>query len=105
MSETGRTEQDQAAEARLRLIVAMLSLAYSMWMIWLMIPKHQRQLARMRLLATAKTYATKCARRAGAAGMQAELATGAENYVLPYSLSQFGEWLGRAYDKTRDVNP
>jgi hypothetical protein len=105
VSETGRTEQDQAAEARLRLVVAMLSLAYSMWMIWLMIPKHQRQLLRMRVLLTAKTASGKCARRAGAAGIRAELSTGAENYALPYTLSQVRDWLGRAYDKTRDVNP
>lgn len=96
-------DEDQAAEDKLRLIVALLSLGYSTWMIWMLIPQHQRQLWAMRVLAAAKTAARKFARRAGAGAMRAELATDRQNYALPYSLSCAADWLGRVYDKTRNV--
>jgi hypothetical protein len=73
-------------------------------MIWLMIPAHRRQLARMRLLLAARTAADRCARRAGAAAIRAELTTGCENYALPYSLSRLREFLMTAYDKTRSID-
>lgn len=93
----------EQAESRLKLIVAILSLIYSGWMIWMLIPQHQRQLWQMKALATGRTAVRKCARRAGVAAMRVELETEQENYVLPYGLSRAAEWLGQAYDRTRDV--
>lgn len=98
---SGTDSQD--TEARVRLLVAFLSLVYSAWMIWMLIPQHHRQLCQMRILAMGRATARKCARHAGVAAMHAELATAQQNYTLPYSLSVLGDWLGHLYDKTRNV--
>jgi len=95
---------DEDTELRLRIAVQVLGLAYSIWMIWtLIVPPHQRQLLKMRALRTAQTAMTGTARRAGAASMSAELATGHENYALPYTLSVARDWLARGYDRLRGI--
>jgi hypothetical protein len=97
--------RDSEIEQRVRLIVALLSLAYTIWITWsLMVPQHRRQLLRMRLLLLSRTAADRAARLAGAAAMRAELATGSRNYALPYTLSRTREWLKTAYDKTRSID-
>ena len=87
------------------LIQALLGIGLSMWMLWIMVPQHRRQLARMRLLNGLKQWTGWAARRAGAASMRAELATQQQNYVLPYSLSLLRDRLAAAYDRTRGVAP
>ena len=87
------------------LIQALLGIGLSLWMLWIMVPQHRRQLARMRLLLSLRQSMGWAARRAGAASMRAELATQQQNYVLPYSLSLARDWLAAAYDRTRGVTP
>jgi hypothetical protein len=99
-----RTEQDRAAEARLKLIVAMLSLIYTIWMLWELIPDHRRRLAMMRLIAMLRSSVQRGARRAGVEAMRAELVTDRENYALPYALARSADWLGSVYDKCRNVS-
>ncbi|SRR6266702_1533286 len=95
---------DEDTELRLRIAVQVLGLAYSIWMIWtLIVPPHQRQLLKMRALRAAQAMTAGSARRAGAASMAAELATGEENYALPYALSLARERLARGYDRIRGI--
>ena len=87
------------------LVQALLGISLSLWMLWMMVPEHRRKLWRMRLLLTARRWTDWAARRAGAAGMRAELAMSQQNYALPYSLSLLREQLAAAYDRTRGVTP
>ena len=87
------------------LIQALLGIGLSLWMLWIMVPQHRRQLARMRLLESLRRSTAWAARRAGAASMRAELATQQQNYALPYSLSLLRDRLAAAYDRTRGVSP
>lgn len=90
-----------AMERRARMIAAMCGLAYSTFLLWTLIPAHQRQLLKMRALAASSTAAGKCARRAGAASMGAELRTGWRLYAVPAVLSRLRDRLARAYDAER----
>ena len=87
------------------LIQALLGIGLSLWMLWIMVPQHRRQLARMRLLNSLQRSMGWAARRAGAASMRAELATEQQNYALPYMLSLARDRLTCAYDRTRGVIP
>lgn len=90
-------------QRRAELIQALLSLAVAAWMLWTMVPEHRRREWRMRLLLAGRKMTGTCARRAGAASMRAELATGQPEYTVTYGLSLAREWLARAYDRTRGV--
>jgi len=95
---------DEDTELRLRIAVQVLSAVYAIWMIWMVIvPPHQRELLKMRALRTAQRAMTATARRAGAASMAAELATGEQNYTLPYALSVARDKLARGYDRLRGI--
>lgn len=87
------------------LIQALIGIALSLWCLWLTVPEHRRKEWRMRFLASLRRSTGSAARHAGAAGMQAELASGQQNYVLPYSLSLLRDRLAAAYDRTRGVTP
>jgi hypothetical protein len=95
-------EQDSVT-ARLKLIEAALALGLTMWCLWTMIPEHRRQLLKMGLAKRAERVMEGAARRAGAASMGAELATGEQNYVLPYGLALARERLAALYERLRGV--
>ena len=98
------SDEERLAQ-RLKLIEATFALAMTGWCLWTMIPQHRRQLWRMRLLAKCQRSTDWAARRAGAGSMRAELASGQENYTLPYGLSLAREQLTAAYDRARGVTP
>ena len=81
----------------------LLSLAYLLWMLWLMVPEHSKTALRMRLLRSSSQVMSRLARHAGAASMSRELATGCEQYGLPYRLASWSLELDAAYDRTRGV--
>lgn len=97
-------DQDQLT-ARLKLIEAALTLALTLWYLWSIIPQHRRQLLKMGLAARAERVMGSAARRAAVLSMGAELATGEQNYVLPYWLSLGREQLHGAYERARGVTP
>lgn len=82
-----------------------LSMSLAGWMLWTMVPEHQRQAFKMRILLTGQKIAGKGASLTAAASMRAELTSGLDNYALPYVLSLARELLGRAYDRARSVTP
>jgi hypothetical protein len=90
---------------RLKLIEAAAGLGLTAWCLWSMIPEHRRQEWRMRMLLEARTWAGKAASRTGAASMRAELATGHQEYTIPYALSLTREHLAAMYDRARGVTP
>lgn len=99
-------DEDQAAR-RLKLIEALMSLGLAAWMLWTMIPQHNRQILKMRLILAGQKTTARCARLAGALSMGAELASGREPdgaYAVPLGLSHARDWLGRCYDKARNVS-
>lgn len=96
---------EERLTARLNLIEAAAGLGLSMWCLWSMIPEHRRQEWRMRTLLAARTWAGKAASRTGAASMRAELATGHQEYTVPYSLSLLREHLAAMYDRARGITP
>jgi hypothetical protein len=98
------SDEERLAQ-RIKLAEAMVGLALTLWCLWSMIPQHRRQQWRMRALLTLGRWTGSAARRTGAASMRAELATGQENYVLPYGLALAREQLTVMYDRTRGVTP
>ena len=81
----------------------LLSLAYLLWMLWLMVPDHHKTMLRMRLLRSSSRVTSRLARHAGAASMSRELATGCEQYGLPLWLASRSLELDAAYDRARGV--
>lgn len=96
---------DEEMAQRVKMIEAALSLGITLWVIWTLIPQHRRQLWKMSMLNRLQRWTGSAARRAGAASMRAELASGLENYHLTYALSLARERLADAYDRTRGVTP
>jgi len=97
--------EEELPVQRLKMIEACLALGMTGWMLWSMVPVHRRQLWRMGLLARLQGWTGSAARRAGAGSMRAELASGTENYVLPYGLSLLREQLAALYNRTRGITP
>jgi hypothetical protein len=95
---------DQYAN-RLKLLEAAAGLALTAWLLWSMIPDHRRQLWRMGLLSRLHRWTALAARRAAAASMAAELASGQENYTVPYGLSLLRDRFTTAYERARGVTP
>lgn len=98
------------AEATLRSLYLLVSLAYSLWIIWAVcIPAHQKTAMRMRLLRSSHRATSGLARRAAERSMHLELATarpgrpGMQAYDLPLWLSCRALDLERAYERTRGV--
>lgn len=105
-SDPGRSQ----AEATLRLLYLLASLAYTLWIIWAVcIPSHQKTAMRMRLLRSLHRATSGLARRAAERSMTLELATasparpGMQAYDLPLWLSSRALDLERAYDRARGV--
>jgi hypothetical protein len=97
------SEEERAQ--RIKLAEALLSLGMCLWCLWLMIPEHRRQQWKMQRIDRLRRSTDWAARRAGAGSMRAELATGAENYALPYALASLRDRLAAAYDRTRGITP
>jgi|ERR1700677_1515464 len=97
--------EEERMVQRLKLIEAALGLGLSLWCLWSMIPEHRRKEMRMRMLLRLQNLTGTCARRTGALSMAAELATGQQNYTLPYGMSLAREHLAAAYDRTRGITP
>lgn len=81
----------------------LLSLAYLLWMLWLMVPDHHKTMLRMRLLRSSSRAMSRLARHAGVASMSRELATGCEQYGVPFRLASWSLELDAAYDRARGV--
>lgn len=81
----------------------LVSLAYLLWMLWLMVPDHHKTMCRMRLLRSSSRVMSRLARHAGAASISRELATGLEQYGVPYRLARWSLELDAAYDRARGV--
>jgi hypothetical protein len=94
---------DDQYASRLKLLEAAAGLTLTAWCLWTMIPAHRRQLWRMGLLSRMSRWTDWAARRTGAASMGAELASGQENYVVPYGLSLLRDRAAAAYDRARGV--
>lgn len=98
----GGTSEDQARRVLLILYLAG-ELGYLAWMAWAMLPEHRKILLKMRAARRGRLMTRAAARRAGAASMRAELATGQRSYTLPLALARLGDALDRAYERCRDV--
>jgi hypothetical protein len=90
---------------KLRLLEAAAGLSLTAWCLWSMVPEHRRQLWRMSLLSRLHKWTAAAARRTAAASMAAELASGQENYTVPYGLSLLRDRFTTAYDRARGVTP
>jgi hypothetical protein len=90
---------------KLRLLEAAAALSLTAWCLWSVIPEHRRQLWRMSLLSRLHKWTAAAARRTAAASMAAELASGQENYTVPYGLSLLRDRLTVAYGRARGVTP
>lgn len=99
----GPGSDEERAERVIRLIVQSLSLLYSLYVIWFLIPEHQKRLILMRLSQAIQKHARSAACRSARPAMQAELRSGVPNYALPYALSLLAERARRFYDRMRYV--
>jgi hypothetical protein len=97
--------EEERMVQRLKLAEAAIGLALSVWCLWSMIPEHRRLEWRMRCLLKAQDLTGMCARRTGVLSMEAELATGHENYTLAYGFSVARERLAVMYDQARGITP
>jgi hypothetical protein len=94
-------EQDSSS---LNAVYLVLCLMYMAWVMWhLLLPEHRRQAARLRLLRSCARAMSGLARRAGAASLSREAATGVADYSVPYHLSLARLRFERAYDRARQV--
>lgn len=100
MDDEETTPQDDALR-KIEMAIKLLTLAYSLWIIWMMIPAHHKRLWAMRAVKTLERSAWRTAFRAGHQAMGLELRGRATSYELPYMLSLLGEKAGRAYEKLR----
>jgi hypothetical protein len=90
---------------KLRLLETAAALSLTAWCLWSVIPEHRRQLLRMSLLSRLHKWTAAAARRTAAVSMAAELASGQENYTVPYGLSLLRDRFTAAYDRARGVTP
>lgn len=104
MDEDNDTRQDDAART-LEMLAKLLSLAYALvsllWLLWILIPDHQKRLIAMRMVRNLHLTARRAAFRAGHQAMARELSGHATSYELPYRLSLAAEQTARLYDKLR----
>jgi hypothetical protein len=96
---------DDRLAQRIKLLEAATGLSLTAWCLWMMVPQHRRQLWTMSLLSRLNRWTDLAARRTGAASMGAELASGQENYAVPYGLSLLRDRLAAAYGRARGVTP
>jgi hypothetical protein len=96
--------KDEATPRLLASLYLLLSLAYLVWMLWLMVPEHRKTALRMRLLRSSSLVTSRLARHAAARSMSRELDTGLQQYEVPYWLARRVLDLEAAYDRARDVS-
>lgn len=96
-------QQEEAIPQLLASLYLLFSLAYLLWMLWLMVPEHRKTMLRMRLLRSSSQATSRLARHAGAASISRELATGLEQYGVPYRLARWSLALDAAYERARGV--
>jgi hypothetical protein len=92
---------DGRAARVIRTLAGLVSLLYSLALVWFMIPEHQKRLYLMRLSQAIQNSARSAARLAGERAMQQEARSGVPNYLLPYGLSLLADRAVRAYDRWR----
>jgi hypothetical protein len=98
-------DSDDHQLRKLRALYLLVSLAYSLWVIWEMaVPPHQKTAIRMRLLRSSARGMSGLARLTGERSMALELATGTEAYDLPLALGLGRDWLMAAYDRQRGTS-
>ena len=85
----------------IRTLAGLISLGYSLALIWYLIPEHQKRLFLMRLSRAIQNSARSVACRAGVQAMRAELRSGVRNYALPYTLSLLADRAVQAYNRWR----
>ena len=101
-SSAQETSPDEQWLMRLRIATELLGLAYTIYVIWiLLVPEHQRRLMMMRLMGLIRNSAGKAAFRTAHQAMGLEIRGHGTNYELPYRLSLVREWARREYDKLR----
>ncbi len=62
-----KPQEDQQDTSLLASLYLLLSLAYLLWMLWLMVPEHRKTALRMRLLRSSSQVTSRLARHAAAA--------------------------------------
>lgn len=95
------SEQDGSAQEAMRLIAALLSLVYGVWMIWMIIPEHRKRLMLMRLSQAIRNCASRTACLTGQSAMSEEVRSGVRNYHLVYGLSLVRDQAASAYERLR----
>jgi hypothetical protein len=100
--------QPSTAAGLLATAYLLASLAASLYLLWTLIPEHQRIALRMRLLRSSGRAMRAAARRAGDSSLSLEIATadpelggGVQAYDLPLWLSLGADRCEHAYDRTR----
>lgn len=100
--ESSSSEQPTGSiEDVLRLIMASISLLYTLWMIWILMPDHTKRLLAMRLSRAIQKAASSTASRTGTLALQEEARCGVHNYLLPYGLSLLREHAAAIYETLR----
>lgn len=96
--------EDSTAE-KLELAAKLLGLIYALmsvlFLIWTLIPNHQKRLLGMRAMEAIRSSAERLASRTGAQAISLEARTGSENYLVPYGLSLLRDKAAVAYEKLR----
>lgn len=99
------TPRDDSAARKLEMTAKILSLIYALisilWLIWILIPEHQKRLIAMRAAKTLERNAWRAAFRAGHQEMGLELSGLATSYQVPYRLSLLARKAEQAYEKLR----
>lgn len=85
----------------IRTLAGLISLLYSLALIWMIIPEHQKRLFLMRLSQAIQNSARSAACRVARRAMREEVRSGVPNYLLPYGLSLLAERAMTAYDRWR----
>lgn len=93
--------QEERAVTHIKLLVELLSLAYAIWLIWVMVPEHRRKLMAMRVMEVIRRLAERAASRTGEQAISLEARTGTENYVVPYVLSRMRDAAHDVYERVR----
>lgn len=101
MSSQDEESQNRSVESA----AAVMSLAYAtvslLWLLWYLIPAHQRRLMVMRATWCLRQTAQNAASRAGQRAMGREIRGSSPRYRLPYLLSLAAGAAGRAYNRMR----
>jgi hypothetical protein len=87
---------------RLEIAAKVVSLAYALWMVWMLVPAARKQRAAMRAAAGTRNAAGWLASRTGAQAIGLEARTGCEpSYLVPYGLSRLRERAEGWYERAR----